>query len=197
VVPLVVLFFQVVGVLLAMKLDSRIVFVAQRVLVAVLSVLRLFFESLVPLARKECKLNGPPIIKEHLTNATLGAGSSSYDTAADGRQRVRMFIKGTVDATYASGALACYLVPKYHFSDSGSNVNWPNDSGGRPDYLVYPNASGLGALTISAAGDFSQAIFTSCSGQSSEYRVILDNATKNGGGTVLDVTNVYLVTELF
>jgi len=153
--------------------------------------------KLLSVVHKEKKLNGPPIIKEHLTNATLGAGTSSYDTTADGRQRVRVFIKGTVDAAYASGALVCYLVPKYHFSDSGSYVNWPNNAAGRPDYFVYPNVSGLGAVTISAAGDFSQAIYTSCSGQSSEYRVILDNATKNGGGTVLDVTNVYLVTELF
>ena len=195
-VPLVVLFFQVVGVLLAMKLDSRIVFVVQRVLVAVLSVLRLLFESLVSIARKERKLHGP-IIKEHLTNGTVAGGSTVvYDFNANGRERVRVFVKGVVDATIASGVIVFYLVPVYHL-DEVSNTTWPNDSAGRPDYFVYPNSTSLGTVSFNSAGAFSGAIYTTGDAHSGGYRLIVQNATQNGGGSNLDVTQSYISTEVF
>ena len=146
---------------------------------------------------KERKLNGPPIIKEHLTNGTVAGGSTVvYDFNADGRERVRVFVKGVVDATIASGAIVFYLVPLYHL-DEVSNTTWPNDSAGRPDYFVYPNATSLGTVSVNSAGAFSGAIYTTSDAHSGGYRLIVQNATQNGGGSNLDVTQSYISTELF
>ena len=50
-----------------------------------------------------------PIIKEHLTNATVaGGGSKEYYVKHDGRI-MRVFVKGTVDAARASGAVTVTL----------------------------------------------------------------------------------------
>lgn len=179
-----------------MKLDSRFVFVVRQVFIAVLNVLRLLFESLVSIARKERKLHGP-IIKEHLTNGTVAGGSQVfYDFNAEGRERVRVFVKGLVDATIASGAIVFYLVPLYHL-DETANTTWPNNAAGRPDYFVYPNTASLGIASHNSAGVFSKAIYTTSDAHSAGYRLIVQNGTQNGGGSALDVTQVYISTEVF
>ena len=142
-------------------------------------------------------MNGPPIIKEHLTNGTLAGGSQVfYDFNADGRERVRVFVKGVVDATIAAGNIQFYLVPLYHL-DETANTTWPNDSAGRPDYFVYPNTASLGIITANSAGAFSEAIYTTSDAHSGGYRLIVQNGTQDGGGSDLDVTQLYISTELF
>ena len=179
-----------------MKLDSRFVFVVRQVFIAVLNVLRLLFESLVSIARKERKLHGP-IIKEHLTNGVAPYGDIlTYDFNAEGRGRVRVFVKGLVNAAYASGAMTFFLVPVYHL-DETANTTWPNNAAGKPDYFVYPNTSTLGFISINSAGAFSEAIYTTSSAHSAGYRLIVQGATKDGAGNELDVTRLYISTEVF
>jgi len=179
-----------------MKLDSRFVFVVRQVFIAVLNVLRLLFESLVSIARKERKLHGP-IIKEHLTNGVLPyADTLVYNFNAEGRERVRVFVKGLVNAAYASGNITFFLQPLNHISDA-TNLLFPNDSAGRPDYFVYPNLASVGFISISSAGAFSEAIYTTSDAHSAGYRLIVSGGTKDGAGNELDVTRLYISTEVF
>ena len=146
---------------------------------------------------KERKLNGPPIIKEHLTNGTAPYGELvTYDFNAEGRERIRVFVKGVIDPTFASGSMTFFLVPLNHISvDSG--VVWPNNSAGRPDYFVYPNTTALGIISVNSAGAFSKAIYTTSDAHSAGYRLIVQGGTKDGAGNELDVTRLYISTEVF
>ncbi len=146
---------------------------------------------------KERKLNGPPIIKEHLTNGVAPYGDIlTFDFNAEGRERVRVFVKGLVNAAYASGAMNFFLVPLNHISDATNSV-WPNNAAGKPDYFVYPNTNSLGFVSINSAGAFSEAIYTTSSAHSAGYRLIVQGGTKDGAGNELDVTRLYILTEVF
>jgi hypothetical protein len=146
---------------------------------------------------KERKLNGPPIIKEHLTNGVAPYGETLvYNFNAEGRARVRVFVKGLVDAAYASGQVNFFLQPLNHISDA-TNSLFPNDSAGRPDYFVYPNLASVGLVSIGSAGAFSKAIYTTSDAHTAGYRLIVSGGTKDGAGNELDVTQIYISTEVF
>jgi len=147
--------------------------------------------KLLSSSNKETEMRGP-IIKEHLTNATVaGAGSKEYYVKHDGRI-MRVFVKGTVDGTRASGAVTVTLLPVAHFSDGKPVVTWPTNTAGNSDYLVYPPN---GTLSVTATGAFSGCILTTGDGDFSEYLVQIANTTQNGSGGNLDATGIYLVTE--
>tara|TARA_R110000751_G_scaffold9157_3_gene35022 strand:+ start:132 stop:584 length:453 start_codon:yes stop_codon:yes gene_type:complete len=149
-------------------------------------------------------MNGP-LIKEHVTNGTLaGVSTTYYRVKTDGRDRIRVFVKGTIDATVASGAVDVWLTAVPHFSNLTVNPAglqpWPtNLPGNDTDFFVYPqhaSVPGYSKQTFTSAGDFSGALFTSTDGKSAEYVVVVQNYTKNGAAANLNATAVYLVTEL-
>ena len=135
-----------------------------------------------------------PIIKEYLTNATVAGGGATqtFRLKHDGRY-ARIFVKGTVDAGYASGALSVQLKPVAHFSDASSAVNWPLNTAGTSDYLVFPPN---GLVSVTAGGAFSACIATAEDGDFGEYEITIRNTTENAAADPLDVTGVYLVSEL-
>ena len=150
------------------------------------------------------RMNGP-LIKEHITNGTLaGVSTTYYRVKTDGRDRIRVFVKGTIDATVASGAVDVWLTAVPHFSNLTVNPAglqpWPtNLPGNDTDFFVYPqhaSVPGYSKQTFTSAGDFSGALFTSTDGKSAEYVVAVQNSTVNGSAAALTATEVYLVTEL-
>lgn len=135
-----------------------------------------------------------PIIKEHLTNATIGYNKpEEFYVKHDGRI-MRVFVKGEISASIGSGGVTVTLLPVAHFSDSKPSVLWPQNSSPNSDYLVYPPN---GSLTFTSGGSFSGCILTTEDGDFSEYFLQFVQNTKDGStpAVELDVTNVYLVTE--
>ena len=167
----------------------------KRALSIVSSVVRLLLslKKLLVAAIKESRMQGP-IIKEHVTNGSLGPGEYAHTTygrinvPSEGR-RLRVYAKGSASST---GTIGCvlYVLPTMHFSDidasaypTGAYMSAP---GTNTDFTVQPN---LGVATGTAA-DIDLAVYYFEDGNNAAFEVLFQTDADTS------VTGLYIVTEL-
>ena len=167
----------------------------KRALSIVSSVVRLLLslKKLLVAAIKESRMQGP-IIKEHVTNGSLGPGEYAHakygriNVPSEGR-RLRVYVKGSASSTGTIG-YQLYVLPALHFSDidasaypTGATSSVPVSN---PDFTVRP---ALGVATGSAA-DIDLAVYYFEDGKSSAFDVVFQTDVDTS------VTGLYILTEL-
>ena len=169
----------------------------KRALSIVSSVVRLLLslKKLLVAAIKESRMQGP-IIKEHVTNGSLGPGESAHtkygriNVPSEGRL-IRVYAKGSASST---GTIGYFLtvVPTVHYSNidlstypTGSYIPAVG-SGGNTDFLVQPNYGVAGGT----AADIDLAVYYLESGKNAAFEVLFSTDADTS------VTGLYIVTEL-